>query len=300
MELHQLKYFVKVAETLNFSEAARSLCITQSTLSQQIRQLEGELDTPLFIRNSHSVALTEAGTELLPFARDTLNAADRCRTRIADLNRLAAGELNIGVTYSFSPMLTETILTFMKMYPKVKLNICYKPMAELMQKLVRREVDFVLAFRPLQPMRGVDSHILFQNTLAAVVADSHPLATLDKVTPAELEQYDLALPSTGLQARNAFEQLAGPYIGRMRIRLELNEVNILLRLVRRSRLVTILAQDTIYNETGLRGIPLDVPGNEMNGCVHTLHDSYYKQSMREFIRLLGESLSVRQRREGWL
>ncbi len=300
MELHQLKYFVKVAETLNFSEAARSLCITQSTLSQQIRQLEGELDTPLFIRNSHSVALTEAGTELLPFARDTLNAADRCRTRIADLNRLAAGELNIGVTYSFSPMLTETILTFMKMYPKVKLNICYKPMAELMQKLIRREVDFVLAFRPLQPMRGVDSHILFQNTLSAVVADSHPLAALDKVTPAELEQYDLALPSTGLQARNAFEQLAEPYIDRMRIRLELNEVNILLKLVRRSRLVTILAQDTIYNETGLRAIPLDVPGNEMNGCVHTLHDSYYKQSMREFIRLLGESLSVRQRREGWL
>ncbi len=300
MELHQLKYFVKVAETLNFSEAARSLCITQSTLSQQIRQLEGELDTPLFIRNSHSVALTEAGTELLPFARDTLNAADRCRIRIADLNRLAAGELNIGVTYSFSPMLTETILTFMKMYPKVKLNICYKPMAELMQKLIRREVDFVLAFRPLQPMRGVDSHILFQNTLSAVVADSHPLAALDKVTPAELEQYDLALPSTGLQARNAFEQLAEPYIDRMRIRLELNEVNILLKLVRRSRLVTILAQDTIYNETGLRAIPLDVPGNEMNGCVHTLHDSYYKQSMREFIRLLGESLSVRQRREGWL
>ncbi|MDE6853649.1 MAG: LysR family transcriptional regulator [Muribaculaceae bacterium] len=300
MELHQLKYFVKVAETLNFSEAARALCITQSTLSQQIRQLEGELDTPLFIRNSHSVALTEAGTELLPFARDTLNAADRCRTRIADLNKLAVGELNIGVTYSFSPMLTETILTFIKQYPKVKLNICYKPMAELMQKLVRREVDFVLAFRPIQPSRAVDSHILFQNTLSAVVADSHPLAALDKVTPAELEQYDLALPSPGLQARNAFEQLAEPYMSRMRIHIELNEVNILLRLVRHSRLVTILAQDTVYNESGLKAIPIDVPGNEMNGCVHTLRDSYYKQSMREFIRLLGESLSVRQRREGWL
>ena len=66
MELRQLRYFVKAAETLNFSEAAKGLYITQSTLSQQIRQLETELDVQLFQRNSHEVTLTEAGAELLP------------------------------------------------------------------------------------------------------------------------------------------------------------------------------------------------------------------------------------------
>ena len=66
MELRQLKYFVKVAGNLSFSEAAKNLCVTQSTLSQQIKQLEGELGTQLFIRTSHSVELTEAGKELLP------------------------------------------------------------------------------------------------------------------------------------------------------------------------------------------------------------------------------------------
>lgn len=60
MELRQLRYFAKVAETLNFSEAARVLHITQSTLSQQIKQLECELGTPLLTRSSHKVALTEA------------------------------------------------------------------------------------------------------------------------------------------------------------------------------------------------------------------------------------------------
>ena len=64
MELRQLRYFVKAAETLNFSEAAKGLYITQSTLSQQIRQLETELDVQLFQRNSHEVTLTEAGAEL--------------------------------------------------------------------------------------------------------------------------------------------------------------------------------------------------------------------------------------------
>ena len=79
MELRQLRYFVKAAETLNFSEAAKGLYITQSTLSQQIRQLETELDVQLFQRNSHEVTLTEAGAELLPYAKETLYAADTCK-----------------------------------------------------------------------------------------------------------------------------------------------------------------------------------------------------------------------------
>ena len=154
MELRQLKYFVKVAETLNFSEAARLLCVTQSTLSQQVKQLETELDTPLLIRSSHSVTLTEQGLELLPYAKRTLDDAETCVARINDIKRLATGTLNIGVTYSFSPILTETLITFMKLYPRIKLNIFYKPMAELMDMLRDRQVDFVLAFRPTRPVEG--------------------------------------------------------------------------------------------------------------------------------------------------
>ena len=66
MELRQLKYFLKLAETLNFSSAAKELFITQSTLSQQILNLEREFDQPLFVRNSHEVQLTEAGRLLMP------------------------------------------------------------------------------------------------------------------------------------------------------------------------------------------------------------------------------------------
>ena len=78
MELRHLKYFVKIAETLNFSEAAKALFITQSTLSQQIRQLEQEVNAQLFERNNHIVRLTEAGEELLPYARQTLKASQAC------------------------------------------------------------------------------------------------------------------------------------------------------------------------------------------------------------------------------
>lgn len=299
MELRQLKYFVKVAETLNFSEAARLLCVTQSTLSQQVKQLETELDAPLLIRSSHSVTLTEQGLELLPYAKRTLDDAETCVARINDIKRLATGTLNIGVTYSFSPILTETLITFMKLYPHIKLNIFYKPMAELMDMLRDRQVDFVLAFRPTRPVEGVESHILFQNCLAAVVGEFHPLARKERVTLSELEGYDMALPSKGLQARNAFESIVSPAYN-FRVRIELNEVNILLKLLRSTNLISVLAEASIHNEIGVKAIPVDTPDNEMAGCVHTLRDGYRKRSVQEFLRLLGESLAVKERQNAWI
>ena len=299
MELRQLKYFAKVAETLNFSEAAKCLFITQSTLSQQIKQLENELDTPLLLRSSHKVTLTEAGEQILPHVRQILHQAESCADRINDLNNVAAGTLSIGVTYSFSPILTETLLSFMKNYPKIKLNIYYKPMNELMELLKEREVDFVLAFKPSQPIAGVESHILFQNYLAAIVSEHHPLAGKEKITIEELERYDLALPSKGLQARNAFDSILSSHSS-LRVRIELNEVNILLKLIRQSMLVAVLAEATIHDESGVKALPLDIPENEMAGCVHILKDAYRKKSMQEFIRMLGESIAVKERQNAWI
>lgn len=299
MELRQLKYFIKAAEMLNFSDAAKTLNIAQSSLSQQIKQLEDELNVQLFLRSNHSIRLTEAGELMLPFALRTIHDAEACTDRIRDLQQLLTGTLNIGVTYSFSPILTETVISFMKLYPRIKLNIVYKPMGELMELLTGRDLDFVLAFKPTRPVSDVESHILFQNSLSAVVSSTHPLASKEKVTLAELEKYELALPSKGLQARNAFETLLTAY-HHFQIRLELNEVNILLKLIRQTSLVTVLAEDSIYNEHDVKAIPIDVPDNDMIGCVHILKDTYHKHSMKEFVRLLSESLAVKKRQNSWI
>lgn len=299
MELRQLRYFTKAAETLNFSDAAKCLNIAQSSLSQQVKQLEDELGTQLFIRSSHSVRLTEAGEMMLPFALRTLHEAESCVDRIHDLQKLLTGTLNIGVTHSFSPILTESVISFMKMYRTIKLNIVYKQMNELMELLAKREIDFVLAFRPLQPMPDVESHILFQNALSAIVGKRHPLASKEKVSIAELEKYELALPSKGLQARNAFDSIA-PDFNSFNIRIELNEVNTLLKLIRQTGLVTVLAEDSIYDIQDVKAVPIDVPGNEMTGCVHILKDTYRKHSMQEFIRILTESIAVKRLQNNWI
>ena len=127
-----------------------------------------------------------------------------CCQRIHDLEEGLGGVLNIGVTYSFSPILTESLFSFMEKYPKVKLNILYKPMSELMDLLAARELDFVLAFKPSQPIQGVESHYLFQNYLAVIVSENHPLAKSESVDLEMLKHFDLVLPSQGLQATATF------------------------------------------------------------------------------------------------
>lgn len=292
MELRQLRYFLQVAETLNFSEASKQLCITQSTLSQQIKQLENEFDMPLFDRNSHEVNLTEAGEKLVKYARKTVIAADVCKQRIDDMKTLLAGELNIGVTYTFSPLLTETLLTFNKQYPGVTLRVFYKTMKELMGMLQRREVDFVLAFKPTEHYDRIESHVLFNNHLVVVLREGHPLAGQKEVSLADLSLYDLALPTRELQSRSVFDALPGSEELADKIRMELNDVSIILQLVRHSNLATVLAETTIHDAAGVVGIPLIPSENTMEGCIHVLKHTYIKHSAREFYRLLNTSKSI--------
>ena len=299
MELRQLRYFVKAAETLNFSEAAKALCIAQSTLSQQVKQLEDELGVELFQRGARTISLTEMGEQLLPCARRTILEADTCVARVNDMRNLLTGTLNIGVTYSFSPVLTETLMEFMKQHPHVRLNILYKPMAELMDMLRQRDVDFVLAFRPSVRDEDIESHLLFVNHLAVIVREGHPLASVSSPSLADVGRYDVALPSQGLQARAALDACLAGRPEKLRVRIELNEVNILLKLVKQSDFVTVLAEATVYSEPGVRALRLNIPANEMDGCVHMLRNAYRKRSALEFIRMLRESEAVRRRVRDW-
>lgn len=294
MDIRQLRYFLKVAERLNFSEASRELFVTQSTLSQQINKLEQELDMLLFERNSHEVTLTEAGQHLRYYAERAVHAVDDCTQRIEDLRKMLTGELDIGVTFSFNTIAHETLLDFLKRYPQVKLNIYYKPMSELLALLKQRKLDLVLAFKPSVPDDRIESRPLFVNHLAAIARTDHPLMQQHAVRLEDLRNYSLVLPAQGLQARHTLDQLLAAHEMTLRAAVEINNVNQLLGIVRESNYVTILSESTILHERGLRSVRLISKGNDMEGCIHLLRNAYLKRSAQEFIRMLGESNSVHQ------
>ena len=292
MELRQLKYFVNVAETNSFSEASRLLNITQSTLSQQIKQLENELGVMLFERSSHRVCLTDIGEAFLPEAKRALHAADVCIDRMNDIKGLKAGCLNIGSTFSFLPLLKDTVLLFMKEYPDIKLNIHCHDMETLIRMVKDRELDVALSYKPTSISPEIESHILFDNQLAVVVSEHHPLAGEEKVKFADIKRFPLVMPAKGLQARNAFDLLTRCSESQFNVRLEINEVNVIIDLVRSSKfLVTVISQAAVSHITGIKVITLDHQNTQMEGSFHILKDSNTKRSTKEFLKMLCENKS---------
>lgn len=300
MEIRQLKYFVRMAQTLNFSEAARSLYVSQSTLSQQIKALEDELGTILFQRDSHSASITESGEMLLPLAIQTIHDSEACIAQMNDLKELLTGELNIGVTYSFSQILTETVKNFAREYPGVKLNIFYRNMAELMEVLRHREVDLVLAFKPDQPYDEIESSYLFGDKLSVIMRKDHPLADRQSISLEELKRHRLAIPAKGLQARNALENYICIERSGLNVCLEINEANILLDIVQNNNLLTMLSEASVRGRDFLKAVPLDLPDNQMQGCVHTLKRAYHKRSADIFVKMIREANTIQDISSKWL
>lgn len=300
MELRYLKAFVEAAKTLNFSEAAKTLCVTQSTFSQTIKQLEEELDAALFYRNSHEVSLTDAGKELLPYAEKTIESANNCIRRMEDLRTMECGTLNIGVTHSFNMVMNDTLKDFMKLHPGISLNIVYKPMTELINLLMNHELDFVLSFRPQGNYPFMVSHILFEDVLSVIVKKDHPLARREKVSLSEISEYPCVLPAMGLQARIALEKILADTGIALNVRAEMNEVTPLLRLVRNTGMLTILSSSASEDFDDLVAVPINHEGGRMEGCVQMLKGVYKSAAYKEFIRILCDTSLVKKRIKDWL
>ncbi len=256
MELRQLKYFVGIAETGRFSDASKQLFISQSAVSQQIKLLEEELGTQLFVRNQHSVSLTESGKELLPLARKVLRGITDCYDRIADLKGMLCGELNIGLTYTLEPYVREAMLSFMKTYPKVQVNAYYKNLPELLARLRNCEIDMMLSMMPTSPHEFIESVPLMEYRLSAIMRKTHPLAGKKQLTFHDLEHQGLILPEKGIRDRNAIESYIHTETGTLNIRSLVNDANAILNILQESNYIAILAENTITNRPSLCAVPI--------------------------------------------
>ncbi len=291
MEFRQLRYFVKVAELRSFSEASKALFISQSTLSQQIKQLEEELGVELLVRDSRHVSMSDYGEQYLPYAKQVLKDVDTSTERMNDVRQLKIGTLNVGATYTFCPLLADTVRDYMKKYPGIKLKIYCRSMENLMEMLEHGQLDVALSYKPLQSYDDIDSHILFNSNLCVIAGKDNPVAKKERIRLAELENLPLVLPAKGLQARNAFDNLLYGQNFKFDVRLEINDLSMLLDMVSRTNLVTLLSGATIHSNKDFVAISLDHPHSEMQGSFHLLKGTYCKNATKEFLKMLVENNS---------
>jgi LysR family cyn operon transcriptional activator len=256
MEVRQLNYFIRAAELLHFTAAADASFVTQSTLSQQIKQLEEELGMLLFDRVGKQVRLTEAGNVFLVHARQVILDIKKARQAIFELDNMVNGELRIGVTYAFSSLLLPALTPFSEKYPGIMLHVEYGTAGALEHKLRVADLDFMVAFHEQEDNVGLEVQPLFSSRIMMVVAKENPLAKLHKISLKELGKLELILPSNGFSSRDELDEIFRKNNISPKIKIEMNDVHSLLSMVASGRWATIINEKAISTWDNLIAIPI--------------------------------------------
>lgn len=286
MELRQLKYFIASAESQNFTVAAGECCITQSTLSQQIKQLENELGIQLFERIGKRIFLSEAGKNFLPFARETVADAEYGVQRIMDMEGLRTGILCVGTTFGLSALITDAIDRFSKIYPEIHIEVVFLKQDDLVEAVKERRIDFAITFGLMQKDELLVEQPIKTYHLCAIVSNENPLATQATVSLKQLADYNICTPAQGMNARRMFDALVEKRGIQLKPKLEINEIHTLLHLVRTGRWVAILVDSIIHGEAGLTAVPLRETALPMPVVWLYPKGMYLRNAVKEFMAQL--------------
>lgn len=284
MELRQLKYFLKAKELLNFTEASNHLNISQSTLSQQIKQLEEEIGIPLFNRIGKRITLTEAGLLFSEFAFQSVQKSNEGLMMMKDLNELNSGSLSIGITYALRHLLTKALIAFSRQYPKIKINIVFGTTSELIEKLNTTELDFILTFKESDES-DYDYRSLFFSPMTLVVAKDSEFSKLSSIALKDIMKLPLALPAKGYSTIQFIKGILKKEKLEPNVLIEINDIPTLLELIKTGNWNTILTQVSV-GDPDLATIKIKGKNMLREATIISLKNMYQKKSVKIFQEFL--------------
>src|SRR5258706_1736911 len=192
MELRHLRYFVAVAEELNFTRAAEKLRLAQPSLTRQIHNLEEELGVRLLDRTRNQVSLTKEGTSFLVDARRLVALSLESIQSVQRFGRGESAQLNICYLFKFNfDLLPETLATVYRDCPDISVNLFDMSPAEQLRALAARKID--LGFVGLRPtmasknMTALAWECVGHHDVVVVLPEHHPLAKKSKIKITDLK-----------------------------------------------------------------------------------------------------------------
>ncbi|MBI5951203.1 MAG: LysR family transcriptional regulator [Chloroflexi bacterium] len=189
MEIHQLTYFVAVAETGSFSRAAERCNIAQPSLSQQIQKLEQELGEPLFDRLTRRVVLTDAGRNLLPRATSILAELQDIKHAMKQETDVSNGTLNVGFIPTIAPfVLPKVIKRFSHDFPQARLAVHEDFTEALVRNLVDGKLDVGITSTPIHN-RLIRTQELLSELLLVASSKTSDIITRANIQVKELDEF---------------------------------------------------------------------------------------------------------------
>lgn len=242
MDLRHFRCLVRLAEELSFTRAARALNVSQSALSQQIKDMEDELGVRLFDRSAHAVRLTEAGAIALDHARRALAVREALSEAIDAYRGLERGRLRLGVTQTFNALYLPAIVSqFLHEHEAVDVEVLELANADIHDRLAAGELGLGVGIGPVEP--PLAAHKLYTDSLAFVCAVGHPFATRPTIKLREIGDQCVALLSRGFTTRAAIDGfLQHQGVAPKRV-LEFNTFSAILSAVSNGTCVSIVPAD---------------------------------------------------------
>jgi len=178
MDINRLNEFLVLANCLNYSKAASQLYLTQPVLSRHIHDLEHQVGTPLLIRNTHKVELTQIGKLFEVEAKQIINTYNKSMERIHAAAAAANGVLNIGfLEAAVKPFFKNFIVEFSKVHPQISLELQSYDLEDLLIAFNEDQLDIAFATHVDDSyFPGLMSRHILRDKLYAVVNTSHPLS----------------------------------------------------------------------------------------------------------------------------
>ena len=251
MEIRQLRAFSAIAETGTFTAGAQRVHITQAAISMQIRQLEIELGTPIFVRAPRRVLLTEAGEALLERTRRILREHDAAVAEIAELAGAERGRLRVGSASAMvsADPLPEILKELREKHPRAEVSIFSGTSQTLVRQILAGDLDMAFVSLPVEA-RGIQTEVLSRDELVAIASPRHRLAKQHVVSVFTLAGEKLILGERGGNTRRLIDGLFEEAGVQPVVAMELSRLAAIKRMVEADMGVGIIPQRSTHDEVG--------------------------------------------------
>ena len=195
MDIRVLKYFLAVAREQSFSVAAERLFLSQPTLSRQIKELEDELGTQLFIRSSKGVTLTEEGMILRARADEIVALMDKTEQEVRKSGEQISGMVYIGAGETYAvKLIADTAKKLNVEHPDIQYSIYSGDASDVLEKLDRGLLDFGIVFQNVDTSKYNSIPLPLKDTFGVLMRKDSPLAKKKTVSLSDLRGQSLIIP----------------------------------------------------------------------------------------------------------
>jgi LysR family transcriptional regulator, low CO2-responsive transcriptional regulator len=299
LTLRQLKVFEAVARHLNYTRAAEELHLTQPAVSMQVKQLEESLGVALFEQLGKRVHLTEAGTEVLGYARSVTQQLDELEGVLSRMKGLGGGRLRISVATTANYFIPTLLGSFSRRYPDVTVSLDVTNRETLLRQLAENTVDLVVMGQP-PTEADVKAQVFMDNPLVVVAPLDHPLAKKKSIPLARLQEETFLVREPGSGTRISMERFFNERGMKLKTGMEVGSNEAIKQSVQAGLGLGLLSRATIEQELALkRLVVLNVADFPIMRHWYVVHRqgkrlSPVAQAFRDFVlaeakRLVGSS-----------